>query len=540
MSASEVLGRTRQAESGLYASPLAVHQTIQVEEVEIRPTRRTHEGHLAVWANGADHFALRWEDQAQLLRHAVWHPAASQEYVYDSGAPVSPRDRSVRPEKVSSLTELAEYGLTLEELETSFIRWLDSQGWRPISFGADFAAFANQSGVTVVTERIRTRAGRPGIRITARRLQAKIWIELRMEVDSASYRPTIEAVRFETASRAVEFRLSVDRIELLQPASIRAAVYEPDPRLTRPSSPPPDARRLQRATPSLAISPSVHVSSSPDVEVEALYALHRVKACLGDDLAVQKTAAGSWRVLGLVPSIERKNEILSALAGVSIDLDIRTFHEAGADAPYEPEPKTLPSATATVVNQATRRLPMEDLLSSESLKPQLEVPQLSNGAVTLSQSILAASWALQDLADRFPEQRIHQLSDSSRHRIEEMVRDHERDVQELLTKLEEHLGPLLSVLGPDVVRDVSSAIPSQSTEPDWRVACLAICRSTRRLDKLVHGLFAGTDLDDEPPALAFADLLAELRALQVSAPRFGTEVTTDFLEWPRSQKESTK
>ena len=148
---------------------------------------------------------------------------------------------------VRSLTELAEYGLTLEELETSFIRWLDSQGWLPISFGADFAAFANQSGVTVVTERIQTRAGRSGIRITARRLQAKIWIELRMGSGLGEYRPTIEAVRFETASRAVEFRLSVDRIELLQPASIRAAVYEPDPRLTRPSSPPPDARRLLRA-----------------------------------------------------------------------------------------------------------------------------------------------------------------------------------------------------------------------------------------------------------------------------------------------------
>ena len=282
------------------------------------------------------------------------------------------------------------------------------------------------------------------------------------------------------------------------------------------------------------------MSSSPDVEVEALYALHRVKACLGDDLAVEKAAAGSWRVFGLVPSIERKNEILSALAGVSIDLDIRTFHEAGADAPYHAEPKTGPSATATVVNQATRRLPIEDLLSSESLKSQREVPQLSNGAVTLSRLHPAASWALQDLADRFPEQRIHQLSDSSRHLIEEMVRDHGRDVQELLTKLEEHLGPLLSVLGPDVVRDVSIAIPAQLTEPDWRVACLAICRSTRRLDKLVHGLFAGTDLDDEPPALAFADLLTELRALQVSAPRFGTEVRTDFLEWPRSQKEITK
>src|SRR5262249_55611569 len=160
---------------------------------------------------------------------------------------------------------------------------------------------------------------------------------------------------------------SVDRIELVQPASILAAVYEPDARVSRPAPVLRNGRHLTRVLSAIAISPSVRVPSSPDVEVEALYALHRLKACLGDDLAVQEPARG-WGVHGLVPSVERKNEITHALAGVSIraeDIDIRTFQEAGADLFNERESQTVPPATATVVNQATRRLPIEDLLASK-------------------------------------------------------------------------------------------------------------------------------------------------------------------------------
>lgn len=545
--ATEVLSRARQVETSLYQSPMTVHQAIQVEAVEIRPTRRTRSGRLAVWAEGNDRFALRWEEQTGLLRHAVWRPSMSREYLYDPRLSANPVARSVRTENIKSLTELAQYGLTLEELETSFVRWLDSQGWRPISLGADFSEFAGQSGVTLVAERIRTKAGGRGIRITARRLQAKIRIELSMDVDAASDRPTIEVVRFETPERAVEFRLSVDRIELLRPSSVRAAVYEPDLPMAQPAPPPQDRRPLPPPPAAIASQSPLNVLSDPNVQVQALSDLHSVKACLGDDIKIRETPSGSWQIRGLVPNVERKVEVLNALSGLPIraqELDIRTFEEVSAAAPNEHCPETPlapPLSSSIIVRQGVQRLPVEDLLAQESLKREVgqriaeirgELPRLSNHAVTLSKSMLSEAWALQDLAERFPARSIHKLSHSSRHSLEEMVRDHQRNFQEQLSRLRDHFEPVLSLLAPSAIGPVHAGIAPQAIEGDWTASCLAIWQCARRVDKVIHGLFAGTDLEGEPPAAAIAELLAELGALGLSVPRFGAEITGNFLQRP--------
>jgi hypothetical protein len=544
-SVTEVLSRARQVEAGLYQSALTVHQAIQVEAVEIRPARRTRSGRLSVWAESNHRFALRWEDPAGLLRHAVWRPTMSREYLYDPRFSANPVARSVHTAKVKSLTELAQYGLTLEELEIGFVRWLDSQSWRPISFGADFSEFAGQSGVTLVTERIRTREGRRGVRITARRLQAKIRIELRIDVDADSNRPTIEAVRFETPERAVEFRLSMDRIELLRPVSVRAAVYEPDLPMAEPWPALRDRRRVPLPSVTISSVSPLSVVSDPDVQVQALYSLHRVGACLGEEIEIRETPSGLWKIHGLASNVERKKEVLRALGGLPIraqDLDIRTFEEVSPAAPNERRRDTIPASllsSSITVSQALRRLPVEDLLAQESLKSEAgqkiakikgELPRLSNYGVSLSKSMLSEAWALQNLANRFPPQRVHRLSDLSRRSIEEMVRDHERNLRELLSKLDDHFEPFLSLVTPNAVRPVTADIPVRAIEGDWTASCLEISQCARRVDKVIHGLFAGTDLEGEPPAAAIAELSAELVALDVSVPRFGAEVTGNFLE----------
>jgi len=155
---------------------------------------------------------------------------------------------------------------------------------------------------------------------------------------------------------------------------------------------------------------------------------------------------------------------------------------------------------------------------------------LSNDGVTLSKSMLSEAWALQNLADRFPARSVTRLSDLSRRSIEEMVRDHGRNLQDLLSKLHDHFEPLLSLLAPNAVRPIPAYIPGREIEGDWTAFCLEISQCARRVDKVIHGLFAGTDLEGEPPAAAMAELLAELMALDVSVPRFDAEVTGNFLE----------
>jgi Putative zinc-finger len=532
VAAGQVLTEARQRELTFYRGAAAIHQTFRVDEVEISPQRRQRSGRLTVWTKGADRFALRWEDEAGVLQHAVWKPTNERQYLYDRRAGASSIPGKPQAVKVASLAGLARYGLSLEELEAGFARWLDSQNWRPIWFGEDFSEFAGQAGVRLVTERIKTQAGRPGLRIVARRNDARISIELRMDMDSASLRPSVETVRFETPGRAVEFRLSMDRLEEVPSASLKAAVFEPD----APKWQPMQRAARRPIVSSVTSPPPRRLTPIEELEVRALYSLHRSKACLDDEIAVDESSSGSLRIRGVVQDEARRDEIVDAMVAAAIPrefIDIQTFDEASSDV------RSSDAKASIAISHDRTRLPVEELLAQLALRTELRtkaeeinrhLPQLSNDAVTFSGSVLSEAWALQHLAQRFPPDRVNRLTPSSRELLETMVRDHEQNFLTQVSKLKNRFEPVLSLL---ILQDDTRApvlVNREQAGTDWADVCREAFEGAKRLDQRLHWLFAGSDSSGLEPERAASELLMELGTLSVHAKRFDEAVSGSFLD----------
>jgi anti-sigma-K factor RskA len=538
VAAAQVLAEARERELTFYRRAPAIQQTFRVDEVEISPQRRQRSGRLTVWTKGADRFALRWEDQAGVLQHGVWKPASDHRYLYDRRLGANPIPNAPQTMKVASLAQLARYGLSLEELEEGFGKWLDSQNWRPISLGEDFSEFAGQAGVSLVTKRIKMQTGAPGLRIVARRNDARISIELRMDMDSASLRPIVETVRFETPGRAVEFRLSMDRLEEVPSASLKPAVFEPDA---------PEWQPMQRAAGrpivrSVASPPPRRLAPIQELAVRALYSLHRSKACLDDEIAVDESPSSGLRIHGVVQDEARKNEIVDAMVAAAIPkefIHIQTFDEASSAVPSS-------DATASIaISHDRTKLPVEELLAQLALRADLRtqaeeirrhLPELSNDAITFSGSVLSEAWALQHLAQRFRPDRVRSLTPSSRELLETMVRDHEQNFLAQASKVKDRFEPVLSLL---ILQDGTGGpglVEREHAGTDWADACSEAFEGAKRLDQRLHWLFAGSDLSGVEPAKTAFEVLAELRTFSVRAKHFDEVVSGSFLDPPDARR----
>jgi hypothetical protein len=326
----------------------------------------------------------------------------------------------------------------------------------------------------------------------------------------------------------------MDRLEEVPSASLKAAVFEPDA---------PKWQPMQRAARRPIVSP---VASPPpprltpieELEVRALYSLHRSKACLDDEIAVDESPPGSLRIRGVVQDEARRDEIVDAMVAAAIPrefIDIQTFDEASSDV------RSSDANASIAISHDRTRLPVEELLAQLALRAELRtkveeisrhLPQLSNDAVTFSGSVLSEAWALQHLAQRFPPDRVSRLTPSSRELLETMVRDHEQNFFTQVSKLKGRFEPVLSLL---ILQDDTRApalVEREQAGTDWADICREAFEGAKRLDQRLHWLFAGSNSSGLKPERAASELLTELRTLSVHAKHFDEAVSGSFLDLP--------
>jgi len=326
---------------------------------------------------------------------------------------------------------------------------------------------------------------------------------------------------YEVAEKAFE----VVALAALPPSSVD--LFRP------PSSIPPSPKSLAPALP----FPSV--AESLAVEIQAHYALHQLKACLGKPLEVSRDPAGRVQISGLVDTPEEKAALMTALRAVpSAKVMIQTIEEAvrsrasnsfshresesGADLtqPLEQGLKVQPT-----------RIPLRDRLeryfaahgrssgSAEKLEGAiafLEVAELSSAAITFSKSLVAEAWALRRLAEKYPGDKMAGLPRHTRLLLQNMVQDHLSALRLQIERGRQLLEPVLSsVLSQDVLPASSAkeAPADQSlftfTESmAWNHACLELFAKAEEVRSLVHGLFANEELIVGPEEAARQLLLA--------------------------------
>ncbi len=323
-------------------------------------------------------------------------------------------------------------------------------------------------------------------------------VQARLLVRTADWHPVSESLHVQGADEVVQYELTEVAFELRPPdAPLLAANLPPAP------PPAPHAGPLE---PPPALAPTIDAGA---VEVEARYALHRLRACLGEPVEVVREASGRVTVKGLAETPERKQELTAALRRVpGLKIDIRMPDEFPS-AP--PSPRASAAAPAASAPPQKAVLPIQAVLAEHFRRtagPEdaaSRIAALSTDAVSMASTVLADAWSLRRLADAYPPERVAAL-DAAHHRLlEDMYRDH-------AVALHQAAGQGVTLLEP-VLAEIAG--PSAGAAGLIRPADPCnILEAAQAADRLTRGLLAGADDMRESPDQAARLLLASLRAVE--------------------------
>jgi len=318
---------------------------------------------------------------------------------------------------------------------------------------------------------------------------------------------------------------------------------------------------------SIALPPSPTPSHLDLVaaEIEAHYALHRVKACLGEPIEVVRRPSGIT-VGGLAKTEARKTELLEALQHVPLVVtDIQTIDEAlkasslllQSESDAGEKSAVARSVETFSVEVQQSRLALEEKLENYFARtPDLAVStqagnsreiasarlmDFSREMVSLSRTALFQAWALRRLAEGYGQDQVDDLRPSSQWLLETMLHEHTQELTQQVASLRASLGPVLSSIRSDETQFQSPRPEPQEptlpatvgqTEAAWTARCLALFYQVKQMSDLVQGLFAGASLTVSPGEGA-RQLLSGLPQLESGFHLLEGEVAAEFSVQPR-------
>jgi len=255
-------------------------------------------------------------------------------------------------------------------------------------------------------------------------------------------------------------------------------------------------------------SPDRTLSRSPvdalELEMTLVHLLHQAGACLGEEVHIVEGAAGKLLELrGVVGSSERKQELIRLFAefpDVPVSLQVPGAGDAAASAAGA-ETVEVPAAAQTETQGDHGPSLMRDhlmahfaLLDLPREAQRARMVEFSNLVITQSQSAHGHAWALRRLFERFNKMPLEMLPPLALARLQSMAQDHFRELSIQVRRCDEMLRPILGSLGsPEnpVGGIVAGSAPDERSLPS---RSMRVFESVINADRLIHGLFAGTDL----------------------------------------------
>jgi hypothetical protein len=475
------------------------HQTLRVE-MTTAASRDPVRSHLELWSDQPSRrFAVEWRDDTGHLRAAHWMPGPQRSYVFDAKSGTASTGSPAPDEERSSLIFIRGIELTgssqdLRQLEEQLVRYVKSRSLRPVSLSGTFAEFTGSDGLAVAVEKTQTRGGT--IQLRASRESHGMTADLILEVDTGGLEAKSLLLRLHDARHSLQARFVVEKFEKLRRGQLTPASFEP--KLGRPAVAP--------HLPPAAADSEVQVAANQDFsekEIDIHYALHRIRACMGDPIRVENLEPGKIVVRGLVESDAQKEKILSALGNFGrVEAEIRTVAEALREHPVATV-RVLPTEPVAL-QIGNAMFPMRETLHSyfsgltDSRDRARAIAELSNQVISLSGSALAEAWAIHRLRQTFPLGHPDPLG-----LIEQMLADHAAAFRGRVSELRTLLQPLLP--------------PSPAVSP---LASADPLTAARSLDDLIRSLFSSSQASE-------ASLDSDLRRL---TDLLATTAHIDFTE----------
>jgi hypothetical protein len=320
--------------------------------------------------------------------------------------------------------------------------------------------------------------------------------EASLVVRGRDWRPQAQWLKIRAENEIREYELSETAYEVI-PLAALTVFAEP--------APLPAATRIPWTSPSPTASPLPTSAELQNAEVAALYALHQLKADLGEQIEIARESNEQIVVRGQVETPERKRELMAALKGIPlVAARIQTFDEATAQAaPAPPAVATIAplpdansdSSPAAGVNLFERRLARYfaergGAASEDAAAINRRIAQMANSAFAESSAALASGWALRRLAAAFDdgpnEQMNEQMSVAAAARLREVISNHLAEINTRSRNLRAQLGSaLISIAGTH-----TGASPSpQPAEGTRKARVMRLFKAVEQVQRLSYRLF---------------------------------------------------
>jgi anti-sigma factor RsiW len=277
-----------------------------------------------------------------------------------------------------------------------------------------------------------------------------------------------------------------------EPRSVEMARVFAPVELAKPSTSP--ARALPQLNRPVPLS--YGNSRASEGEVSVAEALHKVDACLGEEIYLFPMSDGSLLVQGLVDSIARRDAVRQALKSVVGSLHVELYVprelKNGSELYQSPDPSAPESAagnsspSTTLTDLSGASVPLHETLYAHFYRPgsssedvNKEVALFSDEIVTLARQTFLHAWALKRLEREFSPERTSGLPASVLQKIEQMRRDHDHWISTISHRQTEMLSP---IAGPDITSGVARAIAGRENSD-------TLLRLAQEQNDLVRSLF---------------------------------------------------
>ena len=441
-SASEILRRSSLAEEAMAAERgFVAHRALTLEERSLDGSGATVRHRLEVWQSASRGLKVRrlFDDQNHLVA-GDWAKADGTSVVYWNGS--SPQTRTAPEVAPGAVVENAEFW-RLDASASAFRMLIDRPEAITIEENSDTYVLAFEN---------------PAVGNTNRLLNASLTIA------KVGLRAIEQKLVVTRNGSQREYRFVETGFERNADADVPAEVFEPETELlsTRAGDRTRQTFRSTTEGESQLAQPSEAVAS-PELEIEVTYLLNRIKADLGEQVSLSRTASGALRVEALAENEQRKSEILRALGPVrnnpAVKIEVSTVAEAA-----KRQPDRSNNTTTRDVEVANNPVPADPelrayfsgrLAGREGI--DAEINNYTNRVMGRSRGALLHASALKKLVARFSPEDLRGLAPDARTKWLGMIHEHALGCQREVALLKQELRMVFGGSGESGPEDVSEA-----------------------------------------------------------------------------------
>jgi hypothetical protein len=442
-------------------------------------------------------WAARWSDGAGVVRNAFF---ASDRQPSSEFTPASGLKPAVFRRDGSHVRLVESTAGAAEDVETLILTWIRQQVWEPVSLAREVAEFCTRSGAV-----LRVSSGGAAVLWTARTALRGVDFEVHLEAKPGQA-PSVLQVAWR--SRRGSGALLVRRDERRKYDNLRqaAGLLYPSPRVASTDEAKTAIAKEPPMLPSPAvpvIEPAVSLDELVASEVAVLDVLHRQRLCKSDEVRV-KRVQDAVEVTGAFAAQDQVDRLARALAPVShVRLRLSSLEAF-------PEPAAARPAGAAVERQARPAAAEQWLrlrLDVGVRTSEREMFNTMNAVVADSEELLADSWALFQLAQRFPPAIERALDLATRSKLRAIADDH-------LVSLSVHVA---AVDGRLALQQTSDRVEAVGQVP-WQESLKILHADAKGTAEVLLYLFAGggasgNGTGSDPEQAGLAGRLGRIRSL---------------------------